>query len=134
MQPSLEELEESFSILLRQVVSNAKAHSEQQTLLGDYLSAHPELFSVRFRTHYLKEDSEILIRELTRTCSVTEENIDLLQDIVKGLNSPELANLFEDHNMLIMRRKTPGYTALDPASNKIFIFSSCYFQKYSHCN
>jgi hypothetical protein len=124
MQPSLEELEESFTSLLAQVVSNARAHSEQQTLLGNYLSAHPKLFSVRFRTNYLKEDSAILIRELTRTCSVTEENIDLLQDIVKGLNSPDLDNLFKGHDMLIRRRKTPGFTTMDPTSNKIFLILS----------
>lgn len=125
MQPSLKELEESFTSLLDQVLSNARAHSEQQTLLGTYLSAHPELFSVRFRTNFLKEDFAILIRELTRTCSVTEENIDLLQDIVTGLNSPDLENLFKGHDLLIKRRKTPGYTTMDPASTKNHIFLVC---------
>lgn len=117
MQPSLEELEKSFESLLDQVVCTAKAHSQQQTLLNDYLSAHPELFSVRFRTMYLKEDFANLIRELARTRSVTEKNIDLLQDIVKSIENPDLENLFKKHDLLIRRSITPGYTTINPASN-----------------
>lgn len=117
MQPSLEELEKSFESLLDQVLCTAKTHSEQQSLLNNYLLAHPELFSVRFRTMYLKEDFANLIRELARTRSVTERNIDLLQDIVKSIENPGLENLFKKHDLLIRRWKIPGYTTINPASN-----------------
>ncbi|CAB3378888.1 Hypothetical predicted protein [Cloeon dipterum] len=88
-------LEESFAQLTDGIIARAGDLNQSQHLLQRFLEKHPDVLSTRFRTTYLQENLAELIHELIRTCCISEDNIELLADIVK--NNQELNSAYRQH-------------------------------------
>ncbi|XP_065352359.1 uncharacterized protein LOC135947424 [Cloeon dipterum] len=88
-------LEESFAQLTDGIIERAADLNESQNLLQRFLEKHPDVLSTRFQTTYLQENLAELIHELIRTCCISEDNIELLADIVK--NNQELNLAYRQH-------------------------------------
>jgi len=115
MQPSEVELEDSFEKLLEEIIEAAEEHSTQQIILKKFLQAHPDKLSVRFQYTYLGQSLEKLLRELKRSSEITEDNVDLLFEMVTSVDSTHLKRAFNKHNHLIKRIQDPNYKSIDSA-------------------
>ncbi|XP_059475544.1 uncharacterized protein LOC132196726 [Neocloeon triangulifer] len=97
MQPSIET---SFEELVNKILDRVEQQAEQQEILQSYLKNHSDLFDVRFRSTYLDGKLSKLVFELVRTCSVAEDNIELLSDIVQ--NDQDLKKAYDLHKNRII--------------------------------
>jgi hypothetical protein len=107
MQPGDKNLVASFENLRAEILKGSVDYAEKQIFLQKYLRKHPEVGSPRFRAMYLQNSFEMLIKELIRTCLVTEENILLLGDLAHEF---DLDSLYKRHYDLIKRKQDPNYT------------------------